>query len=96
MVVVEGTAYRVLTDSAGGYVLRIPEQPGRVLRLRIGAIGYAPAARSVAQTSGEIDVDVSLADDVIGLMEVVADDRPARDERHRVGYHVTRIEGSKP
>lgn len=91
VVAVEGTERRAITDSVGDYVLRVPAGGARPLRLRFGALGYRPVSRSVARVSGEVRVNATLELQVICPTVVVEP-----DPRRRVGYHVTRIEGSRP
>ncbi|HET7229778.1 MAG TPA: carboxypeptidase-like regulatory domain-containing protein [Longimicrobium sp.] len=88
-----------ITDSAGGYTLRVPD-PGRgELHLRFGRIGFTSMARTVSASRRNRTVDVRLEKSallgLVGYVVVPAAGQARREELRRVGYSVTRIEGSR-
>ena len=72
---VRGATVRVGSQSTqtrtdGGYLL--PDVPAGTDSLRVTMIGYAPAARAVSVTAGEVlDADVTLAPQAVNLAEMV-------------------------
>jgi len=97
MVMVAGTQLRTITDTSGGYTLRVPGTARGDLRLRVARIGMTTREIAVHARRGEtrVDVDdVEMAVTAIGLMGIVVTTPEAESSSRRVGYSVSRIMGS--
>jgi len=96
MVRVAGRNLVTVTDSAGGYTLRVPD-PGRgELYVSIGRIGFQTFTTTVRADRNPAVANFRLASSAVGVMKGVVVTEPG-DERarelRRVGYSVTRIIG---
>ncbi len=97
VVMVAGTNLRTITDSAGGYVLRVPGSARQGLRLRMGRIGMATKEVAISARGNETQVDVHTRMEtvVLGGITMAAQTRDDSAIRPReVGYSVSRIMGS--
>jgi hypothetical protein len=97
-VMVAGTQLRTITDSSGGYTLRVPGSIRGDLRLRVGRIGMTTREVAVSARRGEtrVDVDVAMETLVLAGLTMVVQTRDESETRlRRVGYSVSRIMGSR-
>jgi Carboxypeptidase regulatory-like domain len=98
MVMVVGTQLRTITDTSGGYTLRVPGTMRGELRLSVGRIGMETRTVAIHARRGETRVevaDIAMATSVIGLLGVMVETRPeAETQSRRVGYSISRIMGS--
>ncbi|HSU15610.1 carboxypeptidase-like regulatory domain-containing protein [Longimicrobium sp.] len=99
-VMVVGTAARAVTDSAGGFAVRVPREHGGKIELRVGRLGYVTRTVFVSAAGNRAGVGVLLEPSAIMLAGLVAsaDGRGAVEDRaaRREGFSVARIEVSGP
>jgi hypothetical protein len=103
VVVVDGTPVRTITDSAGGFILRLPERIWGEIRLLVARLGYEMRTVVLAdpEAAGEIDLQlepapVALAGLVLPSSSRGQEREAERTQKRREGSSVARITPSDP
>ncbi|HET7462418.1 MAG TPA: carboxypeptidase regulatory-like domain-containing protein [Longimicrobium sp.] len=92
-----GIRRSAVTDAAGGYTLRLPDPGDGEVLLHFARIGYQTITVRVRGNRHEVHHDVRMSSSVVGLMGIVVrtPGQEHAEELRRVGYSVSRIEGSR-
>lgn len=91
-VTVDGTTEGAVTNLDGFYEIatRTPAPFDLLYRF----VGYRTERRTVAQTTGMVDLDVQMGPDVLGLDDVVVTGTGAVEERRRLGTAVSVVDAA--
>jgi hypothetical protein len=94
IVSVQGTPVRTITDSAGGFILRIPERLWGEIRLLVARLGFEMRTIDLpdARTAGELDLTLEPA--TIALAGIILPPPPNRDQKREAERMQKRREGS--
>ena len=89
-VLVVGSNYGTSTDDDGAYSLDVPASfsQGQSVTLVVQYIGYKKSEATVTLSSGSLTQNFTLAEDVIGLEEVVVTALGITKEKKALGYSV--------
>lgn len=93
-VVVKNTTYGTSTDASGNYTLTADLKPG-TYPVEFSGIGFKTRTEQLALTGAETTLNAQLAEDPLGLDEVVVTGTSAGTTRRQLGSYISSVKGEQ-